>query len=88
MRVIHLDSGIEWRGGQVQLWHLLRHTSGMLAASPRSPLFARALREGIEVLPHEFRDPLSAFKLGGLIRRTQPDLVAAHTSREIGRAHV
>ena len=54
MKILHLDSGREMRGGQ---WQVLRLHRGLLAAGydsllqarPRSPLAETARREGLPV---------------------------------------
>jgi L-malate glycosyltransferase len=78
MRVLHLDSGREMRGGQ---WQVLRLIEGLAAAGVQStllapenaPLFARARKQGLRV------EPANLARLAWLSRRH--DLVHAHDAR-------
>jgi hypothetical protein len=78
MRILHLDSGREMRGGQ---WQVLRLHKGLIAmghdslllSRPGSPLLIRAKERG---LPCE---PLRPLRLAGLSRGF--DIVHAHDSR-------
>ncbi len=80
MRVLHVDTGREMRGGQFQALFLMeeltrRGSECVLAAPARSPLARRAAEAGIEVRP---------LGLSGLLRWGRGfDLVHVHT----GRAH-
>ncbi len=78
MRILHLDSGREMRGGQWQVLRLLRGLAaeGMepaLLAREGGPLFEAARGEGFEVAPF---GPVS---LAGQARRC--DLIHAHDAR-------
>lgn len=78
MRILHLDSGNEMRGGQ---WQVLRLMTGLrregvlstLLAPAASPLLQKALKEQ---LPAE---PLGLLRVSRLARRN--DLVHAHDAR-------
>ena len=78
MRILHLDSGNEMRGGQ---WQVLRLMTGLrregvlstLLAPAASPLLQKALKEQ---LPAE---PLGLLRVSTLARRN--DLVHAHDAR-------
>lgn len=78
MRILHLDSGNEMRGGQ---WQVLRLMTGLrregvlstLLAPAASPLIQKALKEQ---LPAE---PLGLLRVSRLARRN--DLVHAHDAR-------
>lgn len=78
MRILHLDSGKEMRGGQ---WQVLRLMTGLrregvlstLLAPAASPLLQKALKEQ---LPAE---PLGLLRVSTLARRN--DLVHAHDAR-------
>ncbi len=94
MRILHLDSGSSWRGGQQQLHYLVeglkRHgVQQHLAVRRGSALAARAADLGVPIrelsLSSEF-DPVSLFALAGLVRRFRPQLLHAHDSRTLGLA--
>lgn len=70
MRILHLDSGREMRGGQ---WQALRLHRGLLAAGHESMLLAR---DGSPLLAEARGDVLRPLRLGVLTR--QYDLVHAH----------
>lgn len=78
MKLVHLDSGREMRGGQYQALELmrgleLRHHELVLLARPGSPLFDRAAEAGL------FVKPLSLSNLVEYSR--EADLVHAHDAR-------
>ncbi|MFQ5929282.1 MAG: glycosyltransferase family 4 protein [Acidobacteriota bacterium] len=94
MRILHLDSGSAWRGGQQQLHYLAKGLKQQgvqqhLGVRRGSPLASRAAHLNVPVtgLPlfSEF-DAGSLFSLGGLIRRFRPQLIHAHDSRTLGLA--
>lgn len=78
MRILHLDSGAEMRGGQ---WQVLRLIEGLGAAGHQntllarggSPLYAAARARGMDV---DSWSPLSVAR-----RRGQADIVHAHDAR-------
>lgn len=94
MRILHLDSGPDWRGGQQQL-HLLigglkrRGIRQYLAARKGSPLATRAAELEVPVrglpLSSEW-DFISLAGMAGLVGRFRPDLIHAHDSRTLGLA--
>ena len=94
MRVLHLDSGREWRGGQQQVFFLAEglkklqlEQSFLIEAC--SPLAAGLEGLGLSVSRLRFRselDPLSAMGLWRVIQRLKPDLVHAHDSKTLGLA--
>lgn len=89
MRVLHLDSGRELRGGQHQLRLLvdgLQRRVGQALAIPRdAPL--RAELEGCVMFPASYGGPLGGIsEIARIIRRFEPDMVVAHTSRAHGVA--
>lgn len=74
MRVLHADDDRGWRGGQVQLGHLLGPDDGLLA--PDDGRLARSATV-----------PRWTYGIHGLvsaIREFRPDVIAAHTSRAHG----
>src|SRR5438094_2109822 len=92
MRILHIDTGRGWRGGERQaLWlaaELTRrgHTS-IIAARPGEPLAQRAPAEGIELLPcvPAFEvDPRAVLALRRFLRARRIDLVHAHTAHAVG----
>ena len=96
MKVLHVDSGREWRGGQNQV---LLTCSGMsarghqvtLACRRGSPLEARARAAGVEVAPVDFGGELSprpAWQVARVTARMQPDIVQAHDPHAITAAHL
>lgn len=75
MRVLHVDTATEWRGGQQQLAHLLAHTPGLWAGVPDSPLARRARPPDVPLCPGN--DPRNLWRLRQAARGL--DLVAVHT---------
>ena len=88
LRVLHLDTGREWRGGQQQVLYL----SGSLAAAghtsiiltPRgSPMAVRAREEGVsvrEITYHGAGDPIAIKNVVQAIQETEADVLHAHTA--------
>jgi glycosyltransferase involved in cell wall biosynthesis len=90
VKVAHLDTGREWRGGQAQVLLLMRgleargHRNLLLA--PPGPLLERAEEAGLETRRWRSRgdwDLGAAWRAARLLREAGPDLVHCHT----GRAH-
>lgn len=71
MRIVHLDSGREMRGGQWQVLRLVQAVGSTLLCPASSPLFERAARSGINVRPLGFRTLCSE----------RGDLMHAHDAR-------
>jgi len=89
LRILHVDTAREWRGGQVQLLELVRRAPGVHAvALPRdAPLASALARERIRVEPVAFRGELRGSRaLASAIRTFQPDVVAAHTAHGLAHA--
>lgn len=81
MRVLHVDTAAEWRGGQQQLAYLLGERPGDLwAGVPDSPLARRVRPPDLPL--HPGNDPRNLLRL----RLPPVDLVAAHTSHAHGAA--
>jgi glycosyltransferase involved in cell wall biosynthesis len=89
LRVVHIDSGTTWRGGQRQALLLavglrrLGHEP-FLIASPESPLATRARGEGLAVATIRMRadwDIRAAKKIRARIRAWRADVVHAHDAR-------
>ncbi|PYV44194.1 MAG: hypothetical protein DMG06_07505 [Acidobacteria bacterium] len=94
MKVLHLDSGMDWRGGQQQVYFLatglkklgveqrlvLRKGGELAARVHRLELAASALPLSSEWAPN------SCFQLAKIVRRFSPDIIHAHDSRTLGLA--
>jgi len=82
MRILHVDTATEWRGGQVQLLHLVR---GMLSRGwevavgcpEDSPLWSALADSEAQRLP---LPPGRSLRGALRVARASADLVAAHTS--------
>jgi glycosyltransferase involved in cell wall biosynthesis len=89
LRVLHLDSGTTWRGGQQQVLLLAkgqraRGHEPIVAAPPNSPLLEKARAVGVAVFAIPMRaeyDLFSARRLRARIRTWEPHLVHAHDAR-------
>ncbi|MGE4496584.1 MAG: glycosyltransferase [Deferribacterales bacterium] len=87
MRILHVDTGKEWRGGQRQALFLhsgltARGHESLMVCSPDGELIKRA--ENTE--PLSFRseaDPVYIFRLLSLIRKFRPDIVHSHDSHSL-----
>lgn len=88
-RVLHLDSGQTWRGGQRQVFLLatgLRNLGHepLLIGAPDSPLVKRAQAEGLAVATIPMIadwDLQAARRIRSRIKAWQPDVVHAHDAR-------
>jgi hypothetical protein len=88
LRILHVDSGREWRGGQAQVAHLLAGLAGRghrqgLAAPPASPLLERARGLDVVRFPTGMRGDadLGAFlALRSVMKTFGPDIVHAHSA--------
>src|SRR6266508_4257776 len=88
MKVVHLDTGRDWRGGQAQVLLLLSglrargHESLLLA--PRGPLLARAQALKLEARPWRPLgewDALAALAVVPALARARADLCHCHRAR-------
>ncbi len=89
LRILHVDTAREWRGGQVQLLELVRRAPGehAVAVPPDAPLAAKLLREQVRVEPIAFRGELRGTRaLAAAVRSFVPDVVAAHTAHGLAHA--
>lgn len=88
MRVLHVDSAREWRGGQTQLLALARELPGSeVALPPDAPLRAALEGAGVPTHPVDFSGMWrGARALQRVVQRVRPDVVAAHTSHAHGHA--
>ena len=86
MRVVHVDSAREWRGGESQLLLAAERTAARghsvtIACRAGGQLEARARAAGLAVLPLAFAGdlaPCAFLGLARLLRRETPDVVHAH----------
>ncbi|WP_461210154.1 glycosyltransferase [Desulfocurvus sp. DL9XJH121] len=90
MRILQLDLGREWRGGQRQVLYLARALHGaegfatLVAAPKGSPLAQRAAAEGLPGVALPGRSPLdprSILVLRSLVRREGIDIIHTHCAR-------
>lgn len=94
MKVLHLDAGPDWRGGQQQVLYL---AEGLKAYPVRQELAVRAggrLATRLQALDFSasslpFRsewDPGSLFRLLRILRNFRPEIVHVHDARTLGLA--
>jgi glycosyltransferase involved in cell wall biosynthesis len=89
LRVLHLDSGREWRGGQRQVYLLARgqRENGhepLVISQPDSPLIRRLRSAGIAVAAIRMRgewDLAAARRVRAVLRTWNADLIHAHDAR-------
>ncbi|MBA4070870.1 MAG: hypothetical protein C0497_03400 [Gemmatimonas sp.] len=89
MRILHLDSGRHWRGGQRQVFLLAaaqreRGYEPLVVAAPESPLAGRLKTQGIACAAVAMRadfDLLAMRRVRRIVSRWRPDLVHAHDAR-------
>ncbi len=88
MRVAHVDTGRDWRGGQTQVLLLLRglrrRGHDVILAAPDAPLASRVLSEGIPWLPLGAGGELdlgAGARLAGQLGAFAPEALHAHTAR-------
>jgi glycosyltransferase involved in cell wall biosynthesis len=88
VKVLHVDTGREWRGGQTQLLHLLTaDRAAEVALPPDAPILARLVAMGVRTHPVAFRGALGGVAaLRDVVRAVDPDLIAAQTSHAHGQA--
>ncbi|HVN80454.1 MAG TPA: glycosyltransferase [Terriglobia bacterium] len=94
MKVLHLDAGPDWRGGQQQVLYLAQ---GLKATPVNQQLVVRAggkLATRLQAtelssscLPFRSEwDPVSLFRLFQILRNFRPEIVHAHDARTLGLA--
>jgi len=89
VRILHLDNGRDWRGGQRQVFLLasaLRDDGHepLVVAAPNSPLAGRLKTQGIAsaaILMRADFDVVAMRRVRRLITKWQPDVVHAHDAR-------
>jgi L-malate glycosyltransferase len=93
-RILHIDSGNEWRGGQRQVFLLARGLRDqghepLVIASPGSPLVQRLRESGVATSGIRMRaewDLIAVRKMRTIIRTWRPDVIHAHDARTHGLA--
>ena len=91
MKILHLDSGREWRGGQQQLIYLLNfltenHCETAAVCRLGSPLHARLQEDRIPCFPwltHGEGPIKTMTSLGKIIAAFNPDIIHCHDARSI-----
>ncbi len=89
LRILHVDSGREWRGGQRQVFLLARGQreqghEPLVVAAADTPLLHRLRNVGLAASAVRMRadwDIAAARRLRNLIRTWRPDVVHAHDAR-------
>jgi hypothetical protein len=89
LRVLHLDSGREWRGGQRQVYLLARGQrelghEPLVIAAPEAPLIRRLRSAGIAAAAVRMRgdwDLAAASRIRAVLRTWNADLIHAHDAR-------
>jgi glycosyltransferase involved in cell wall biosynthesis len=89
LRILHIDAGRDWRGGQRQVWLLAQglRTRGhepLVVGVPDSPLLQRLRARGVAVAAVPMRadwDLRAARRIRKLVRAWRPDIVHAHDAR-------
>ncbi|MBN1517649.1 glycosyltransferase [Candidatus Sumerlaeota bacterium] len=94
LRTLHIDTGLEWRGGQNQSWQLClgllaRGHEVLALAQPGSPWAERLREAGVEVREIRMRgefDPIAVRGIRRAIREFKPHLIHTHTAHAHGLA--
>jgi glycosyltransferase involved in cell wall biosynthesis len=89
LRVLHLDSGREWRGGQRQVYLLAKGQreqghEPLVVAAPDSPLIRRLRSAGIAAAAVRMRgdwDLAAARRVRAVLRTWNADVIHAHDAR-------
>jgi glycosyltransferase involved in cell wall biosynthesis len=89
LRVLHLDSGREWRGGQRQVYLLARGQrelghEPLVIAAPDAPLIRRLRSAGIAAAAVRMRgdwDLAAASRVRAVLRTWNADVIHAHDAR-------
>ncbi|MGH7530253.1 MAG: glycosyltransferase, partial [Gemmatimonadales bacterium] len=92
MRVLHVDSGREWRGGQNQVRLLCREleresgVTQLLVTKRGGELARRAAADGVPIQGVPWwlgPDPLATWRVAAAIRAFGPALIHAHDSHAL-----
>lgn len=89
LRILHLDAGKDWRGGQRQVLLLARGLrerghEPLVVGAPESPLVQRVRARGLAASAVRMRgdwDLPAARRVRALVRTWRPDVVHAHDAR-------
>lgn len=89
LRILHVDAGRDWRGGQRQVLLLARYQrehghEPVVAAPPDSPLIQRVRAAGLAASAMRVRaewDLAAVRRLRAITRTWRPDIVHAHDAR-------
>lgn len=89
LKIVHIDSGKSWRGGQRQVYLLAkglrdRGHEPLVIAPPHSPLLEKARAAGLAVTAVSTRsewDVLAAKRIRSRLQAWRPDVVHAHDAR-------
>lgn len=89
LKIVHIDSGKTWRGGQRQVYLLAkglreRGHEPLVVAPPTSPLLEKARAAGLAATAVATRsewDVLAAKRIRSRLRAWRPDIVHAHDAR-------
>lgn len=89
LKIVHIDSGKSWRGGQRQVYLLAkglrdRGHEPLVIAPPHSPLLERARAAGLAATAVSTRsewDVLAAKRVRSRLRAWRPDVLHAHDAR-------
>ncbi|MBD3162765.1 MAG: glycosyltransferase, partial [Candidatus Eisenbacteria bacterium] len=88
IRVLQIDTGKEWRGGQQQVFYLSRElerrgVKSTIVAPRRSPLAGRAADEGLSIREIPYRgagDPMAIHGIAQAIQETGAQFLHVHTA--------
>lgn len=87
MRLAHLDTGRDWRGGQGQVLLLMRELAraghAQLLLAPHGPLLERARAAGLETMVWRSSGELDVFAMAAAhaaLRRFAPDIAHLHSA--------
>jgi len=91
LSLVHVDAGLEWRGGQRQALFLVRELKKkgfrvFFVVQPGSPLEQRARQEGLEVIPLAMKgeaDLWASLKLSFLMKRKRCQLAHFHDAHSL-----
>ncbi|MBN1754624.1 glycosyltransferase family 4 protein [bacterium] len=92
IRVLHLSTAHSWRGGENQIYNLLRSSPAhfelcqSLICHPHNPLLAKARTLNIPAFPVNFHgewDILKLFPLFNLLNKLKPHIIHSHDSHAL-----
>ncbi len=92
MRIVHLDTGRTWRGGQNQVFLLIRELKKrgleqLLITPPGTPLEQKIQNMGVKIKnlnPANDLDIISGWKLKKIVSNYAPGIVHFHTAKSLG----